>query len=277
VVFFVFHTRVLSTLAFGLLRLPRTLFILAFSMVNDLRSLPFDVFNSYFMAPEVFEEKYGSKADIWSVGGCIYQMLTGSPPWKSMGFKSPIALFIHLKSHDRPPKLPELNGCNDLEYSLLEKILTVCFQRDPSKRPSASAILSHTFLKSNIAHNPKSPNMIMIHAMEGPSPSQSPRRAHLGENSESVLKSPLNQIPENEELSKSLSDSLCYSLSLQSPLPKVQTRTVLDTSSWPDWAKGCNKENTGCAADTNTQKGINPYAKKTPFSKKDLNMMWQKK
>ena len=114
----------------------------------------------------------------------------------------------------------------------------------------------------------------MINAMEGPSPSQPPRRAHLSENSESVFKSPLNQIPENEELSKSLSDSLCYSLSLQSPLPKVQTRTVLDTSSWPDWAKGCNKENTGCAADTNTQKGINPYAKKTPFSKKDLNMMW---
>lgn len=28
-------------------------------------------------APEVFEEKYGPKADIWSVGGVVFQMATG--------------------------------------------------------------------------------------------------------------------------------------------------------------------------------------------------------
>lgn len=28
-------------------------------------------------APEVFEEKYGPKADIWSVGGVVFQMSTG--------------------------------------------------------------------------------------------------------------------------------------------------------------------------------------------------------
>ncbi len=216
----------------------------------------------YFMAPEVFEEKYGSKADIWSVGGVIYQMLTGSPPWKSIGFKSPIALFLHLKSHDRPPKLPQLNGCNDLEYSLLEKILTVCFQRDPSKRPSASALLSHNFLNNSIA-----PQIVT----KGPSSLQSPCRDHIVASPEPVFKSPLNQIPEHEVLSESLSDSLCYSLSLQSPLTKVNTRAPLDTSSWPDWAKRCYEESVTSAV-KNTRKRINPYAKKTHYSEKDSNM-----
>jgi serine/threonine protein kinase len=206
---------------------------------------------SYFMAPEVFEEKYGSKADIWSVGGVIYQMLTGSPPWKCMGFKSPIALFLHLKSHDRSPKLPQLNDCSDLEYSLLEKILTVCFQRDPSKRPGASTLLSHSFLNNSIA-----PQIVA----KRPSSFQSPCRDHLGESPEPVFKSPLVHIPENEALSDTLSDSLCYSLSLQSPLPKVNTRTPLETSSWPEWAKRCYEAHV-TSAFKNTQKGENPYAK----------------
>ena len=35
----------------------------------------------YFMAPEVIEGKYGTKADIWSVGGVAVQMFTGKAPW----------------------------------------------------------------------------------------------------------------------------------------------------------------------------------------------------
>lgn len=34
----------------------------------------------YFMAPEVFEERYTSKADIWGIGCVAYQMITASPP-----------------------------------------------------------------------------------------------------------------------------------------------------------------------------------------------------
>ena len=216
----------------------------------------------YFMAPEVFEEKYGSKADIWSVGGVIYQMVTGSPPWKNLGFKSPMALFMHLKSHDRPPKLPRLKQCSDSETSLVEKILTVCFQRDPTKRPSAASLLSHSSLSNGIAHI-FSPNVVAQIVTKSSPSHESPLGAHFG-SPESTLKSPLNQIPENESINESVTDSLCYSLSLQSPLPRVTTRTVLDTSLWPEWAKECYKQNIARTS------AINPYAARP--SEKDSDM-----
>ena len=46
------------------------------------------------MAPEVMlHEEYGRKADVWSLGGVAFQMITGSAPWKSLGMRTPVQLF----------------------------------------------------------------------------------------------------------------------------------------------------------------------------------------
>ncbi len=208
----------------------------------------------YFMAPEVFEEKFGFKADIWSVGGVIYQMVTGSPPWKGMGFRSPVALFMHIKSHDRPPSLSRLNGCDPLDFSRLENILTVCFQREPSMRPSASAMKSHHFLRGTSDNTSESP--ILTHNQSNDRlPSLSPIGAIF-------LESPshLSDDKTTENVSTALSDSLCYSLTMMSPFPKLNMREPTDISSWPDWAKTCEKENA-----TANKNATNPYAKKSPI------------
>jgi len=45
----------------------------------------------YFMAPEVIKnERAGRPSDVWSLGGVIYQMITGDPPWKALNFKTPV-------------------------------------------------------------------------------------------------------------------------------------------------------------------------------------------
>ena len=111
----------------------------------------------YFMAPEVFEEKCGPKADIWSVGGVIIQMLTGHPPWRDMKFSSPISLFHHIKRTRGPPKYAiksqlTSDDDNSIDTEMSEKcdrlqnLIKICFNRDPTKRPTAAQLLSHSFI-----------------------------------------------------------------------------------------------------------------------------------
>ncbi|KAJ7384475.1 Mitogen-activated protein kinase kinase kinase 2 [Desmophyllum pertusum] len=59
----------------------------------------------YWMAPEIFRgEGYGRKADIWSVGCTVVEMLTGSPP---LGDLEPEAAIFKIGSRPTEPKLPE--------------------------------------------------------------------------------------------------------------------------------------------------------------------------
>ncbi|KAJ7384469.1 Mitogen-activated protein kinase kinase kinase 2 [Desmophyllum pertusum] len=59
----------------------------------------------YWMAPEIFRgEGYGRKADIWSVGCTVVEMLTGRPP---MGHLEPAAAIYKIGSEPTEPALPE--------------------------------------------------------------------------------------------------------------------------------------------------------------------------
>jgi len=61
----------------------------------------------YFMAPEVIiQTGHGRKADIWSVGCTILQMVTGQPPWKNLRLGTPAALMFHIANAQSPPPMP---------------------------------------------------------------------------------------------------------------------------------------------------------------------------
>eukprot|EP00563_Minutocellus_polymorphus_P011029 CAMPEP_0181070172 /NCGR_PEP_ID=MMETSP1070-20121207/27339_1 /TAXON_ID=265543 /ORGANISM="Minutocellus polymorphus, Strain NH13" /LENGTH=751 /DNA_ID=CAMNT_0023151029 /DNA_START=10 /DNA_END=2268 /DNA_ORIENTATION=- len=93
----------------------------------------------YFMAPEVFEERYGTKSDIWSFGGVAFQMCSGLAPWKASGVRNPYELIRLLKESDDVPELPK-----NIDPKL-EHLIRACFQRDPSRRPSAKTLLQDPF------------------------------------------------------------------------------------------------------------------------------------
>ena len=66
------------------------------TMISSMKGTP------YFMAPEVYEERYdGRKADIWSFGGVALQMISGEQHWKSCFFKNPMMLFLHIKESNK--------------------------------------------------------------------------------------------------------------------------------------------------------------------------------
>lgn len=96
-----------------------------------------------FAAPEVFQEQYHEKADLWSVGVCIFAMLLGSfPPFGNGNVASRLR---HQYEAVRKGKLFYQVGdaaISDLAKDLIEQLLTW----RSSERPSAAQALQHPWL-----------------------------------------------------------------------------------------------------------------------------------
>jgi serine/threonine protein kinase len=109
------------------------------SSLHSLHGTPF------WMAPEVIAGSvYGRKADVWSVGCCALEMLTGAPPWSTPerpGVNMNVfTVMCRIVTSQSPPPMPS-SLPDDARDFLLQ-----CFERDPAVRPAASALLAHRFL-----------------------------------------------------------------------------------------------------------------------------------
>lgn len=83
------------------------------------------------MAPEVFDNQYDEKCDVWSCGVILYILICGEPPFNAEDMdelKKKIRKGDYEKSNSQWKK--SSNNFKDL----IEKLLTV----DPKKRISAS-------------------------------------------------------------------------------------------------------------------------------------------
>jgi serine/threonine protein kinase len=193
----------------------------------------------YFMAPEVFQEKYGMKADIWSVGCVAFQMSTGSPPWKDLGITNPVALFTYIQNHEGPPSLDigsfrksPSTKTQKGEWSFFKSLLRKCFVRDPSCRPDAAELLRDPFftMMDSIAEDIHSVRIGSLFPEAQMPPTQSP---HVTSR-EFGFSSP--------GLVRSTSVGRLSSL-LSPPLPRplltrdAQFSPTLDPSDWPSWAR----------------------------------------
>lgn len=94
-----------------------------------------------WMAPEVIELKGASpKSDIWSLACTVIELLTGKPPYADVA--NSMSVMFRIVEDDMPP-VPE--DCSPL----LRDFLTLCFNKDPTKRPSAELLCEHQWLKKN--------------------------------------------------------------------------------------------------------------------------------
>ena len=99
----------------------------------------------YWMAPEVItnqDQGYSFRADIWSIGCTVVEMITGKPPWPE--FSSMWGAVFHIANSVGPPEgIPQ-----DISLEL-KAFLDGCFQRDVELRYSADQLIQDTSWMSN--------------------------------------------------------------------------------------------------------------------------------
>ena len=89
------------------------------------------------MAPEVTSNNYGFKADVYSFGLVMYELLTCRIPWQGSGFSFAHLIAQAVARGERPDIRKE-----DLIGSPLEfiKLMEVCWDTDPKVRPTFDEI-----------------------------------------------------------------------------------------------------------------------------------------
>ena len=93
------------------------------------------------MAPEVAQPvpNYDMKADIWSLGITIYEMVTGSPPHSNLdGLK-----VVQLIPRTKPPRLAETEGSKELR-----DFVTSCLRESPAERPTADELSKSKWIRA---------------------------------------------------------------------------------------------------------------------------------
>eukprot|EP01088_Endostelium_zonatum_P007114 TRINITY_DN19287_c0_g1_i1.p1 TRINITY_DN19287_c0_g1~~TRINITY_DN19287_c0_g1_i1.p1 ORF type:complete len:553 (-),score=157.26 TRINITY_DN19287_c0_g1_i1:133-1791(-) len=93
----------------------------------------------YWMAPELIRgQDYDAKVDIWSLGIVVYEMAEGDPPY----MENPPLRSLFLISTKGIPDLRDAKWSKEMKDFVKQ-----CLRSEPDKRPNATQLLQHSFLK----------------------------------------------------------------------------------------------------------------------------------
>jgi calcium-dependent protein kinase len=93
----------------------------------------------YYIAPEVLDNKYDEKCDLWSIGVILYILLCGYPPFNGANDDQ---IIKKVKAGKFRVDDEEWQTISDQAIDLVHKLL----EYDPSKRISAAQALKHEWI-----------------------------------------------------------------------------------------------------------------------------------
>ncbi|KAL8881705.1 MAG: hypothetical protein Q9198_001141 [Flavoplaca austrocitrina] len=97
-----------------------------------------------YMAPEILRyEKYDAKADLWSVGTVLYEMMVGKPPFRASNH---VELLRKIERSEDRIKFPEETTLSDSLKKLIRRLL----RRNPVERISFADFFHDTVIKDQI-------------------------------------------------------------------------------------------------------------------------------
>jgi serine/threonine protein kinase len=90
-----------------------------------------------FMAPEVYEEKYGTEVDIYAFGMCLLEMVSRRYPYRES--PTPGQIYRRVMAGKKPADLQRVGNIS------LRSIIETCLDPVPGNRPSAVLLLMNPF------------------------------------------------------------------------------------------------------------------------------------
>lgn len=97
-----------------------------------------------YMAPEILRyEKYDAKADLWSVGTVLYEMVVGKPPFRASNH---VELLRKIERGEDKIKFPEDNPASDD----IKKLIRILLKRNPVERMTFPDFFDSEIVKGTI-------------------------------------------------------------------------------------------------------------------------------
>lgn len=112
------------------------------SLVGGLKGTP------HWMAPEVIRQQNMEdddnherwfRADVWSLGCAVLEMLTGRSPWQQ--YSNPLTAMYQIVSSESTPTIPADASEETVSF------LRLCLQRNPEQRATLTQLLEHPFTR----------------------------------------------------------------------------------------------------------------------------------
>lgn len=98
-----------------------------------------------FMAPEMYEEAYDEKVDIYSFGMCILEMLTNDTPYREC--VNVVQIYRTVTAKVLPQLLSDTEHGEPSDYVCARELVKKLLQSTPADRPSAAELLQDPFFR----------------------------------------------------------------------------------------------------------------------------------